>query len=254
MVRKNKKLAAFKKTLEHPIANTIIKKLSKGESVRDVEKFLVEAYPNDKKLHISYITLQKFRKEHLGIEGEAISMIKDVQNEKEGRKLQSKIRAFPSYKEKLKEALDANINIKQELANMNALISSRLEEIFDRISMGAGLKDDEINLQKYLSTYMVMLEKWAKYIDGIADYRIETNINISSIETQMGLLRESVWEILGELDQSLAIKFLERLDAKIKTLDFNGNKKFSINGMNNEVNVLSASIEAIENNRDDTDE
>ena len=60
------------KVLKHPDKEEIIKKLLNGESLKDVERWLSKKYPRKKRLHISYMTLQKFRKENLNIEGEIL--------------------------------------------------------------------------------------------------------------------------------------------------------------------------------------
>lgn len=237
----------FKKILNHPSADLIIRKLSSGESVRDVESELQRLYPNQKHLHISYLTLQKFRKEHIQIEGDALKVIKEAtkekQIEKDSKKEHTIVKNFPSYKEKLQESLNLHIDIKQQLASLHTLIMSRIELLFDRVSAGEGTKDNEENLQKYFNTYISVLEKWAKYIDKIADYTVETNINVTLIEDQMAVLRETVYEIMKEMEPTVAIKFLDKLESKIKSLQYRQDRKVSFKEMGTEVKTLTAQIE-----------
>jgi hypothetical protein len=56
---------AFKKILNHPSADLIVRRLRSGVGVRKVEKEIKELYPNDKNKWITSLTLQTFRKEHL---------------------------------------------------------------------------------------------------------------------------------------------------------------------------------------------
>ncbi|MFA5048452.1 MAG: hypothetical protein WC516_05525 [Patescibacteria group bacterium] len=238
---------SFSKILNHPSADLIIRKLSKGESVREVANLIEEMYPNNKKLHISYLTLQKFRKEHMKIEGDALEIIKEAtkekQIEKETKKEHTQVKNFTSYKEKVKEAVNLHIDVRQQLASLHSLIMSRAEALFDKLSEGQGSKSDEENLQKYFNTYITVLEKWAKFVDKIADYTVETNVNITVIENQMALLREAVWEIMREIDPKIAVKFLEKLDYKMKTFQYRQDKKLTLREMDSDVKTLTAQIE-----------
>ena len=53
------------KVVKHPDREVIIKKLLDGESVKNVDIWLKSKYPKQTRYHISYVTLQKFRKENL---------------------------------------------------------------------------------------------------------------------------------------------------------------------------------------------
>lgn len=249
------------KVLNHPSATLIIRKLKEGWGVRKVAKMLIEMYPDDKKKHITCVTLQTFRKQHLNIEGDALNEIKKAAKEKkiiredlnaerkEARDIQNTIKSdhtrlkkMPIYQEKLEEAINVHIDIKHQLATMHSLIMSRTEELFDKLSTGEGSVSDEQNLQKYFQTYILVLEKWAKYIDKVADYTVETNVNVTVIENQMALLREAVWETIKDMDPGLAVRFLEKLDNKMKGLNYRQDKT-SFQQFNNDVNILTAKIE-----------
>ena len=64
------------KVARHPDKDEIIKMLLNGESVKQVDAWLKKKYPKKKRLHISYMTLQKFRSEHLNIKGDLLEDIK----------------------------------------------------------------------------------------------------------------------------------------------------------------------------------
>jgi len=240
-------MMSFKKVLSHPNINMIVKELTDGAGVRKVAKILQEMYPDDKKKHISPVTLQKFRKEHLGIEGDALEAIKEASKEKkmiETKEQEHKeVQKLPSYKEKLQEAIDLHIDIRQQLANLHILISARMEDLFDKLASGEAKVSDEISLQKYFQTYITLIERWAKYIDKVADYTVETNVNITVIEDQMALMRESIWELLQEMDPAMAVKFLEKLDNKMKDMDYMTSKRPKFSSMHGDVKALTATIE-----------
>jgi hypothetical protein len=242
-----------RKILDHPDKNLIIRKLMNGEGVRKVAKWLQERHPNDKTRHLSVPTLQTFRKDHLKIEGEALEIIKTAEKEKkvirddnrEEKKISKEIKNLPSYQEKLKEAVGLHIDIRQQLANLHMLISSRIEDLFDKLAHGEATVSDEVNLQKYFQTYILALEKWAKYIDKVADYTIETNVNVTVIEDQMALMREAVWEILHNMEPILATRFLEKLSLKMSNMSYRTDKS-SFNKINSDIKVLTSNVEDVD--------
>lgn len=249
------KRRTFRKILDHPSADLIVRLLKQGEGVRSVATKIKEMYPNDKTKHLTFVTLEAFRKEHLNIEGDALQIIKETQRERkivrEDRNLynkeHAKLKKLPSYQEKLEEAIDLHIDIKQQLANLHTLMTARMETIFDKLANGEGsATTDEQNLQRYFQNYILILEKWAKYIDKVADYTVETNVNITVIEKQMTVLREAVWEIMKEMEPIMASKFLEKLDNKMKEINFRQDNKTNFQEIHNDIKVLNAKIE--ENN------
>ena len=236
---------SFKKILTHPSRTKIIRMLTKGMGVREVAKRIREMHPDDRKLHLTPGTLQKFRKEKLDLDAEALKEIKEAEKGKqevrEEKKEDTQLKGMPVYKEKLKEAVDLHIDIRQQLANLSVLINARIEDIFDRAQRGNASTNEEQNLQKYFATYVTVLEKWAKYIDKIADQTIETNVNITVIEDQMAVIRECIRETLMEVNPEMAVKFFEKLERKLSALSYRA-QGMSFGEMRHGVKVLSADI------------
>jgi hypothetical protein len=237
--------------------------LTRGMGVREVAKRIREMHPEDKKLHLTPTTLQKFRKEKLDLNAEALKEIKEAERDKkevrEEKKENTQLKGMPIYKEKLQEAVDLHIDIRQQLANLSVLISARIEAIFDRAQYGNASTNEEQNLQKYFATYITVLEKWAKYIDKIADQTIETNVNITVIEDQMAVIRECIRETLMEVNPELAVKFFSKLERKLSTLSYRA-QNTGFGEMHQNVKVLSADVadvvdieEIVEDDSSDTD-
>lgn len=234
----------FKKILTHPSRTKIVRMLKQGLGVREVAKRIREMHPDDKKLHLTPGTLQKFRKEKLDLDAEAIKMLKDAEKDKqeirEARKEDSQLRGMPVYREVLQKALDAHVDIRQSLANIEALVSARIEAIFDK---GSNISTNEdANLQKYFSTYITTIERWAKYIDKIADQTIEANVNVTVIEDQMAVIRECIRETLMEVNPELAVRFFEKLEKRLSTLSYRPQPPGSFSEIRQEVKVLSADV------------
>jgi hypothetical protein len=63
------------------------------------------------------------------------------------------------------------------------------------------------------------MQDWKKYIEGVADKKIEHNINISVVNEQARVLKEAVLEVLQELSPNLIPVFVDKLDIKTKQLN-----------------------------------
>jgi hypothetical protein len=246
---------SFNKILSHPDKNTIIRMLTRGQGVRSVAKFLKEKYKGEKQYHISAPTLQKFRKQKLNLEGEALEAIKHASREKtqlkEDKKEDTKLRRLPAYKEKIKEVIDYHVNIQNELKELMVLAKSRMEDLFDKAARGEITINEEANLQKYFLIITTTIERWAKYVEKIADKTVETtNVNITVIEDQMSIMREAVRETIEEMDPEMAIKFIDRLNNKITVLSYKHKKEPTFGEIKDDVKVLTAEVEEIEHDGD----
>jgi plasmid stabilization system protein ParE len=249
---------AFEKILLHPDKNLIIRLLMKGEGVRAISKMLKEKYPDNKKLQLTANTLQDFRLQKLKIEGDALMAIKEETKkrieQKDEKKEDTKIRQLPAYKEKLKEVIDYHVDLQNELKQLLILIKARTEDLFNRAAAGQITINEEANLQKYFSSWTTTIERWAKYIEKIADKTVETNVNINVIEDQMSVIREAIRETLNEFEPEVAIKFIDKLNSKIANLSYRPPKQVGFNEIRSDVRMLSAEIEVDQILDEDEDE
>ncbi len=237
----------FEKILLHPDKNLIVRLLMKGEGVRSISKMLKEKYPDNKKLHVNANTLQDFRSKKLKIEGDALEAIKEETKKrtemKDEKKEDTKIRQLPAYKEKIKEVIDYHVDLQNELKELLVLIKSRIEALFDKAASGQITTNEEANLQKYFASWTTTVERWAKYIEKIADKTVETNVNINVIEDQMSLIREAIRETLNEFEPDVAIKFIDKLNSKISNLSYRKPKQMGFNDIKKDVKMLTAEVE-----------
>ena len=211
-----------KKILNHPDKETVISKLLEGDSVKEVERWLKEKYPRTRRLHISYMTLQKFRAEHLNIKGEVLDDIKNKRGEidREATEAEARmiIKASSSYQQKLEEIASSELDVTRRLLEMDKLINSRIEYYYNLLQEGGSLREDKIFIE-YINTMKALMQDWKKYIEGVADKKIEHNINISVVNEQARILKEAVLDVLQELNPELVSVFVDRLDVKMRQLD-----------------------------------
>lgn len=248
----------YYKILTHPNVDLIIKLLTEGFSAKYVSDQLKQMWPHDKRKHLALPTIHDFRRNHLRIDQRAIEEINlnhqlrsDIQKlspeEREKARINKALDKVPSYQDKVKEAIGIHVDIKQQLSNLHMLMSARIEEIYNRLAEGSATASDERHLQNYFQTYINLIEKWAKYIDQVADFKVETNINVTLIENQLSLTREVVFEVMKEMDPGLAIKFMDKLNKRMAEFSYRADKVPSLKELHCNVSELTKKIsDAIE--------
>jgi hypothetical protein len=208
------------KIMNHPDKDMIIGWMAEGKGVRKICKMLQERYPGDKEKQLSIPTIQRFRKQHMKLEGQVLEDIKKASKRKELKREHVEVQNLPTYKQKISEIADVHIDIKRGLVGMEKLITARLENLFDAAQRGEITTEREKVLQGYFDRYLTMIDKWAKYVDKVADVRIEANINVTVVQEQMAVLRQTVYELVREMDPELSIGFLDRLNGRIGSLTY----------------------------------
>jgi hypothetical protein len=210
------------KVLNHPDKEEIIKRLLEGESVKSVDEWLKSKYKRKKRLHISYMTLQKFRSDHLNIKGEILDEIRSRRSEmnKEETEAEAKfiIRNSSAYKQKIEEIASTELDVTRRLLEMDSLINSRIEYYYNLLDKGGTIKEDKIFLE-YINTMKSLMQDWKKYIEGFADKKIEHNININVINEQAKILKGAVIDTLSEMSPELIPVFVRNLDNRMSDLD-----------------------------------
>ncbi len=211
-----------KKILNHPDKEEVIKKLLEGDSVKEVERWLKEKYPRTRRLHISYMTLQKFRAEHLNLKGEVLDDIKNRRSEidKESVEAEAKmiVHSSSAYKQKIEQIATDKLDVSKRLLEMDSLINSRLEFYYNLLQTGGTLKEDKIFIE-YINTMKGLMQDWKKYVEGIADKKVEHNINVNVVNEQARILKETVIDVLSEISPDLVTIFVEKLDGRTRVLD-----------------------------------
>ena len=214
------------KVLRHPDKEDIIKKLLSGESVKEVERWIKEKHPRSKRLQISYMTLQKFRAEHLNIKGDVLDEIKNRRTEITKESKEAEVRSIivnsSSYQEKLEEIAASELDVSRRLLEMDKLITSRIEYYFNLLQNGGSLKEDKIFLE-YINSLKSIMQDWKKYIEGVADKKIEHNINLNVIDEQAKIIKQVVYEVLMEMDPDLIPVFINKIENKMKRLNYMDN-------------------------------
>lgn len=206
------------KVLLHPEKEEIISRLLRGESVKSVEEWLKSKHPRKKKLQVSYITLQKFRKDFLNLDGEVLENIKAARREQNDTSLELEAKAIlagsSAYQNKINEIANAEFDSNRRILEMLALVGARMEVYFNAVSTKSDLKNDKMFVE-LLNTQRGLVQDWKKYVEGVADKRIDHNINVTVVNEQITVLKNIVFEVLQDLDPDLIPVFVEKVNSRL---------------------------------------
>lgn len=214
------------KVLKHPDKEDIIKMLLDGDSVKEVEGWLKKKYPKSRRLQISYMTLQKFRSEHLNIKGDVLDDIKNKRYEvkKSTEEAEAKMMLLNSshYKDKINEIASTELDVTRRLLELDTIITSRIEYYYNLLQNGGSIKEDKIFLE-YINSLKSLMQDWKKYIEGFADKKIEHNISVSVVNDQARVLQSVMYEVLQEMSPDLVPIFIDRVNKRVNTITYDDN-------------------------------
>lgn len=210
------------KILRHPDKDEIVRRLTEGESVRNVHKWLSGKYANyNKKLKISVPTLQMFRKEVLKIDGQVLEDLNRARKE-EDKRLEAEyvaqaVKSTNAYKDRLAQIADKNLDVASRMIQLDAVIGDRIEHWYNLISAGEALPDKaDYELRKYIDQQMQILRDWKKLIEGIADKRVDYNVNITVMNEQLSAIQTVIKDVIyEELGVEKAMEFMDKLSNRL---------------------------------------
>lgn len=213
------------KILKHKDKNEIIKRLTEGESIRGVEKWLKKKYPKDKTKWVSTPTLQSFRKTHLQLEGKVLKDIQDAsadqRHEINQQQIQAQVSKTSAYRTKINKIVDTKLDVANKILQLDALIEDRIEYWYNAIGDGeATPQAADKELRQYMDRLMLLLQQYKKFVEGMADKTVEHNVNITVMNEQIGIIRDVVREVIEEFSPEHAILFIDKLNRRLEETDY----------------------------------
>lgn len=200
--------------------------------MRQVASRLAQKYPrkNQGHLRVSSSTIQSFKTNYLDVHGQVLKDIKQATKltrhwarKQDG---QEAIAGTKSYQEVISQIAEQELDTRKRILNVFAIIESRLEVLFNKASeMEHVDKDVEKFLIEYLKQLQGVIDQHKKYEEGYRD-QVDINVNVNVMTEQIQMLRETVREILSEMDPLLTLTFMGRLNEKMRQLTYgNGAEK-----------------------------
>lgn len=219
------------KVLRHPDKEDIIARLISGDSVKEVDNWLKSKYPRKKRLHISYMTLQKFRSENLNLRGEVLEDIKNKRSEvdKASAAAEAKmiIESSSAYQDKINEIASNEMDVTRRLLEIESLVNSRIKYYYDLLNNGGSLREDKIFLE-YISALKGIMQDWKKYIEGVADQKIEHNVSVSVINNHAEILKSAVLDVLNEMNPELVGIFIDRVSSRMREMNLEETRQVGV--------------------------
>ena len=214
-----------KKIMRHPDREEIIRMLTEGGSVRKVSAYFKKKYSNKKHLQLSTVTLQNFRKNNLELDGKVLKDIQEARlmNDRqlqEGSR-QENLESTNAYQDKINSIADTHLDVARKILQLDAIVETRMEYWFNAIKSGeAAPQQADKELRQYMDRQMMLLQQYKKFIEGMADHTVDYNVNITVMNDQVSIMRDTIRDVLEELDPEKSILFMDRLNKRLNQITY----------------------------------
>lgn len=210
-------VADFSKLLSHPDKEEIISKLMTGISSKNIADWLKLKYPdaNQGHLRLAAANLKEFTDK---IDFSTYNQFKNdaIQATTNSSSLPESIKNNKCYKDRLIELADKEIDIKRMVQETVMLIRARAEQVFDKIQENPQNMKGDYALIKWFELLLNSLEKCDKVVNERPDQVIQHNVQVTEMQTAM--FQDAIRETMAEVDPEIAFLFMDKLSAKMKTL------------------------------------
>jgi len=210
------------KLLNHPEREQIISRLISGESVREISAWLDRKYPDNTEYHISHTTLNLFRKNELNIQGAVLDKVKSRMmqvGEEDEKRLSIAVESNVTYREKINEFVDMQIDWRKKLIGILNIIETRVEQIFDSIQLDPGNYKPDYVLLQWMDKVLHFVQEIRK-IEGAPDQIVQHNVTVQAIDERTAIFQEAIQEVAAEVDLRLASLFIEKVNSKLESMSF----------------------------------
>ena len=214
-----------KRILEHPDRDEIISKLVIGISSNDIHEWLNSKYtnPNESKFVLSVKTISNFQDDYLDI----YDLIKqDLIKTKQALltngedQLELAVTNNITYKSKMLELVNKEIDVRQIIANLCNVIETRVGQVFDEIQddpRSINTKIDRL-LIDYTEVLGNILEKYYKFTEVPATNVVQHNVTLQVIDQHISVFHDVIKEVLSQMDLETSMYFMEIFNEKMSKL------------------------------------
>lgn len=210
----------FDKILTHPEAEEIISKLVSGISPKDVSEYLKVKYSGKDEAHLklSAALLKEFIDSNLNLYQTLNNDIQAVKNGTLDKKISAALKNNKTYQERMVEAANVEIDIKQMMKSVYVMLTSRIEQYFDKVQLNPENLKPDYGLIKYFEMMLNYVEKYDKIINQSPDQVIQHNVTVQVMDQYVTLMQDSIRQTLAEMDSDAANLFMERFNENLNKL------------------------------------
>lgn len=214
--------------LLHPNHEEIVTKLITGVSPKDISQSLRLRYPDkdQKHLHISVKLLEDYAAAHVGnlmehLQKDIVAVKSTTQSESKGDKpLATSLLNNKSYRDRLVQLVDQEVDIKNMIKELVLMIRERIEQVFDRIQENpSAVGKNDYALIKYFEVLLNAVDKFDRIHNNAPDQIIQHNVNIQMVDKTKAVFVEAVRKTLAHMDAESSILFVENISEALRTLE-----------------------------------
>lgn len=213
----------FSGILSHPDKDEIISKLLTGSDPKDVSQWLKLKYAekNQTHLRLSIKILQDFSKsQYMNFYDQFKSdlVAEKSDNSKLDKKMADSLYNNKTYRERINEVADKEINIRERFLSLDLMIRDRIEQVFDKIQEDpGGFKGDYIFI-KYVEQYLSLIEKYNRDVNNAPDQIIQHNHTVQYVDQNLAAMQEGIRDALLELDPELTALVMEKITERLSKI------------------------------------
>jgi len=218
------------KVLKHIDRDLIIEWLSEGKTPNWISDTLTDKYPGGHNQHnrIGMRVIYDFKNQfmpsgklsRLSLEEATIP-----QWAKKNSDIKTELLKNSAYRNAITKLGEEELNVKRELIQLMYLVKDRMQFYFDKLSEGE--KMDERNEKVMLEQMKMLLAILSQHdtseranAAAAAATSSAVSVNINIVKDHAGVIRDAVRETLDGIDPNLSIEFMERLNMKMKELEY----------------------------------
>ncbi len=215
----------LKKILEHPDKDEIISKLVIGQSNKDIHDWLAGKYTNvsEAKFVISEKSLKSFQDNYLDV----YSMIQeDIVKSRQAlassteEQLELAVKENPTYRSKMLELAGKELDVRQMVTRLCAVIETRFAQVFDEIQEDPRNINTRVDrmLKEYGELLGSLLEKYYKFTESPANQVVQHNVTLQVVDQHISVFHDVIKEVLSQMDLETSLYFMEVFNEKMAKL------------------------------------
>ena len=220
-VAASKEIKEFSKILNHPDRDQIITKLTSGDSANSVADWLRIKYPENKEFIVSHGLLDAFRRGHLNIHGAVLDelryKIKQAQEEEANEELQQVIKKNKTYKEKVNEEVDEQLNLHKKLYQILNVVEERFGQLYDKTQLNVNDYRPDKTMQTWLEMMLKLIQEIRK-VEGAPDQVVQHNVTIQAIDEHTTMFQKAFVQTLQELDLDKSSMLIDKFTKNLECL------------------------------------
>lgn len=235
--------------LLHPDKEEIISKLMTGVSHKNIADWLKLQYPNKDQSHlrIGASLLKDFADNSLDLFNQLRNDIVAVKNNTAvSKSMLESVRNNKTYKERLNELADTEIDIKRVITETIVLMRARIEQMYDIVQSNPENLKPDYALMKWFEVLLNATEKYHKVYNE-APTVVNQNITVNMVEQHTAILQEAIRDTMAEIDPNIAFLFMDKLNERLAKIQAPMNEILPQDKRAKEAEILFAKANEVNN-------